>query len=422
MTTDIIVPEMGESVLEATVAHWLKQEGEAVSVGDVLVELETDKVNLEVGAQSSGVLKKIQVPEGKDVKVGEVLGVIDEKAAQPERPQPQALPETKAADTAPAAKAREPDDSAAPIPDRPASPQVSPVAYRLARESNIDISQVSGTGPEGRVSKADVERYMKTRETEPVPVEPSPAPEKPPDSGEPSGAAAGREDRQPMSRRRRTIAKRLLEAQHSTAMLTTFNEIDMSAVMELRRHHNEEFQKRHGVKLGLLSFFVKASLSALKAFPRLNAEIQGEEIVFKHYYDIGMAVGSEDGLVVPVIRNADQLSFAEIEKQVKELVARTQAGKLSVEDLRGGTFTITNGGVFGSLLSTPILNPPQVGILGLHKIEERPVALDGQVVIRPMMYVALSYDHRIVDGREAVQFLVHLKELIEDPGLMLVQG
>jgi 2-oxoglutarate dehydrogenase E2 component (dihydrolipoamide succinyltransferase) len=205
-------------------------------------------------------------------------------------------------------------------------------------------------------------------------------------------------------------------------MLTTFNEIDMSAVMELRRHHNEEFQKRHGVKLGLVSFFVKASLSTLKAFPRLNAEIQGEEIVFKHYYDIGMAVGSEDGLVVPVIRNADRLSFAEIEKQVKELVARTQAGKLSVEDLRGGTFTITNGGVFGSLLSTPILNPPQVGILGLHKIEERPVALDGQVVIRPMMYVALSYDHRIVDGREAVQFLVHLKELIEDPGLMLVQS
>jgi 2-oxoglutarate dehydrogenase E2 component (dihydrolipoamide succinyltransferase) len=422
MTTDIIVPEMGESVLEATVAHWLKQEGEAVSVGDVLVELETDKVNLEVGAQSSGVLKKIQVPEGKDVKVGEVLGVIDEKAAQPERPQPQALPETKAADTAPVAKAREPDDSAVPIPDRPAAPQVSPVAYRLARESNIDISQVSGTGPEGRVSKADVERYMKTRETEPVPVEPSPAPEKPPDTGVPSGEAAGREDRQPMSRRRRTIAKRLLEAQHSTAMLTTFNEIDMSAVMELRRHHNEEFQKRHGVKLGLVSFFVRASLSALKAFPRLNAEIQGEEIVFKHYYDIGMAVGSEDGLVVPVIRNADQLSFAEIEKQVKELVARTQAGKLSVEDLRGGTFTITNGGVFGSLLSTPILNPPQVGILGLHKIEERPVALDGQVVIRPMMYVALSYDHRIVDGREAVQFLVHLKELIEDPGLMLVQS
>lgn len=225
-----------------------------------------------------------------------------------------------------------------------------------------------------------------------------------------------------MSRRRRTIAQRLLEATQSTAMLTTFNEIDMSAVMDIRKRHNEEFQKRYGVKLGFMSFFVKASISALKAFPQVNGEIAGEEIVLKHYYDIGMAVGSEEGLVVPVVRDADRLSFAEIERTIKDLVAKTEEGKLSIEDLRGGTFTITNGGVFGSLLSTPILNPPQVGILGLHKIEERPIALNGQVVIRPMMYVALSYDHRIVDGREAVQFLVHIKQVLEDPAWMLVGG
>jgi 2-oxoglutarate dehydrogenase E2 component (dihydrolipoamide succinyltransferase) len=230
------------------------------------------------------------------------------------------------------------------------------------------------------------------------------------------------EERSRMSRRRRTIAQRLLEAHQGTAMLTTFNEIDMSAVMDLRKRRNEEFQKRFGVKLGFMSFFVKAAISALKAFPPLNAEIQGDEIVLKHYYDIGMAIGSEEGLVVPVLRAADQMSFAEIEKQIKAFVEKTQQGKLAIEDLRGGTFTITNGGIFGSLLSTPILNTPEVGILGLHKIEERPIALNGQVVIRPMMYVALSYDHRIVDGREAVQFLVHIKQLLEDPGFMLVEG
>ena len=335
------------------------------------------------------------------VKVGEVLGVIEEKAGQADRSQPQVPPEMKAADIPSDAKVRGPEVSAVPIPEHTAAPQVSPVAYRLARENNIDISQVPGTGPEGRVSKADVERYMKTREAEPVPVEPSAASEKPLDTK----AVEGREDRQPMSRRRRTIARRLLEAQHSTAVLTTFNEIDMSAVMQLRRHHNEEFQKRHGIKLGLVSFFVRASISALKAFPRLNAEIQGEEIVLKHYYDIGMAVGSEDGLVVPVIRNADQLSFAEIEKQVKELVARTEAGKLSVEDLRGGTFTITNGGVFGSLLSTPILNPPQVAILGTGAIKKRVAVVNDAIAIRSIAYFTLSFDHRVVDGALGGMFL-----------------
>jgi 2-oxoglutarate dehydrogenase E2 component (dihydrolipoamide succinyltransferase) len=249
-----------------------------------------------------------------------------------------------------------------------------------------------------------------------------PAPEKPPQPSAAAPASDRREERTRMSRRRRTIAQRLLDATQSTAMLTTFNEIDMSAVMDIRKRHNEEFQKRFGIKLGFMSFFVKASISALRAFPQINAEIDGEEIVFKHYYDIGMAVGSSEGLVVPVIRDADRLSFAEIEQHIKDLVAKTEQGKLSIEDLRGGTFTITNGGVFGSLLSTPILNPPQVGILGLHKIEERPIALNGQVVIRPMMYVALSYDHRIVDGREAVQFLVHIKQVLEDPAWMLVGG
>ena len=444
MAIEILVPELGESVLEATVSRWLKKEGDPVNAGDVLVELETDKVNLEVGAKGSGVLQKIEVPEGADVKVGNVLGIIDEKAPaqktdQPQeavlktaeapgssQPEPVAV-ETKQAET-PIAKEEEPARNDGQQMERETAPQISPVAARLARDKNVDISKITGTGSEGRVTKADVESYLqrqgtaqesekevpaeKEREVPPVPAPTSVAPS---DSDR-------REERVRMTRRRRTIAQRLLEASQTTAMLTTFNEIDMSAVMDIRNRRNEEFQKRFGVKLGFTSFFMKASISALKAFPQVNAEIDGEEIVFKHYYDIGMAVGSSEGLVVPVIRDADRLSFAEIEGRVKDLVAKTEQGKLSIEDLRGGTFTITNGGVFGSLLSTPILNPPQVGILGLHKIEERPIAFNGEVVIRPMMYVALSYDHRIVDGREAVQFLVHVKQVIEDPAWMLVGG
>jgi 2-oxoglutarate dehydrogenase E2 component (dihydrolipoamide succinyltransferase) len=302
----------------------------------------------------------------------------------------------------------------------------------LARENNVDVSQLSGTGIQGRVTKIDVEQFLqggeKTKEavkqapaeSEAIKLESEPISQ----TTKPSIVSPSQrpEERSRMSRRRRTIAQRLLEASQGTAMLTTFNEIDMSAVMDLRKRRNEDFQKRHGIKLGFMSFFAKAAISALKAFPQLNAEIQGDEIVLKHHYDIGMAIGSEEGLVVPVIRDADQLSFAEIEKKIKDFVDKTQQGKLAIEDLRGGTFTITNGGIFGSLLSTPILNTPEVGILGLHKIEERPIALNGQVVIRPMMYVALSYDHRIVDGREAVQFLVHIKQLLEDPGFMLVEG
>ena len=441
MGIEIKVPELGESVLEATVSRWLKKEGESVNVGDVLVELETDKVNLEVGAKGAGVLQKIAAPEGADVKVGDVLGTIDEGASaqktdgartaqRAEAPADEPTPEPVAVEVE---RAEPETQTAEPVSgqdgqqvERPAAPQVSPVAARLARDKNVDITKITGSGSEGRVTKADVEQYLQNQQTAPA-VEGKPAVAGPQHSplSQPTATAPApdrQEERTRMSRRRRTIAQRLLEATQTTAMLTTFNEIDMSAVMDIRKRHNEEFQKRHGIKLGFMSFFVKASISALKAFPQVNAEIDGEELVFKHYYDIGMAVGSSEGLVVPVIRDADRLSFAEIEQRIKDYVEKTQEGKLSIEDLRGGTFTITNGGVFGSLLSTPILNPPQVGILGLHKIEERPIALDRQVVIRPMMYVALSYDHRIVDGREAVQFLVHIKQVIEDPAWMLVSG
>ena len=416
MATKILVPELGESVLEATVSRWLKKEGDSINVGDVLVELETDKVNLEVGAKSAGVLAKIEVPEGGDVKVGAVLGTIDENGKPAQAPS-----QTPASRPQKAEEKQEPVQTKKAENARPAAPQLTPVASRVAREKNVDISQLSGTGLEGRVTRTDVEQFLQEQEKtgdtkKQAPVEPQPA--------MPAGGTSQNrpETRSRMSRRRRTIAQRLLEVHQGTAMLTTFNEIDMTAVMDLRKRHNEDFQARHGIKLGFMSFFTKAAISALKAFPPLNAEIQGDEIVLKSYYDIGMAIGSEEGLVVPVIRDADRLSFADIEKQIKDLVAKTEQGKLAIEDLRGGTFTITNGGVFGSLMSTPILNPPQVGILGLHKIQDRPVAVNGQVVIRPMMYVALSYDHRIVDGREAVQFLVHLKQLVEEPGFMLVEG
>jgi 2-oxoglutarate dehydrogenase E2 component (dihydrolipoamide succinyltransferase) len=415
MAIKIIVPEIGESVIEATVHQWLKKEGDFVEAGEALVELETDKVNLEVGAKSAGVLAKISVPEGQDVKVGDVLGMINEDAKQPASAATQAI--TPAAEPAL-------DSPSTGKEKRETEPKqtslVTPVASRLAHEQNIDLTQVRGTGPEGRVTKSDVEQYRQGQKANENKSSQQSASQ--PVSTVNINSTERREERQRMSRRRRTIAQRLLEAKQSTAMLTTFNEINMAPVMDLRRRHNEAFQKRHGIKLGITSFFVKASLSALKSFPRLNAEIQGDEIVLKHYYDIGVAVGAEEGLVVPVIRDTDRLSFAEIERQIKEFAAKAENDTLSVDDLRGGTFTVTNGGVFGSLLSTPILNLPQVGILGLHKIEDRPMAQNGEVVIRPMMYVALSYDHRIVDGREAVQFLVHIKELIEDPECLLLEG
>lgn len=395
MATKILVPALGESVVEATVGQWLKREGDRVKVGEPLVELETDKVNLEVGAAQSGVLARIERPKGADVRIGDVLGVIeDANGAGPLAAEaPPAVLETRA-----------PEDGKA-----------TPVAKRVADDLGVDVAQVPGSGPRGRVTKDDVLAVAEKQKPAPFHTPTPPHLQTIP-------LESRRETRSRLSRRRRTIAQRLVEAQHTAAMLTTFNEIDMGAVMDIRARRKESFKDKHGIGLGFMSFFVKASIGALKAFPPLNAELQGDELILKHYYDIGMAVGAEEGLVVPVLRDADRLSFAEIEKAIKAFAEKAKAGTLALDDLRGGTFTITNGGVFGSLLSTPILNPPQVGILGLHKIEERPIARAGQIVIRPMMYVALSYDHRIVDGREAVQFLVRLKELLEDPEVLLLEG
>jgi len=421
MATQIKVPDMGESVVEATIARWMKNEGDTVKAGEAVVELETDKVNVEVAAERDGILGHIAHPAGDDVKIGDVLAVVEEVGTSVATPVSKPTAQT---------------DGAQPAPEPAKEERATPVAKRVAAEQGIDLHVVSGAGPGGRVTKQDVESYLHTQQSEQSsvishqlsPTKP-PAPSVQVSSNPPSGprnpqspADARGETRVRMSRRRRTIAERLVQAQQTAAMLTTFNEIDMSAVMDLRKRRNEQFEKRNGIKVGFMSFFVKASIGALKAFPPINGEIQENDIVLKQYYDVGIAVGAEEGLVVPVLRNADQMSFATIEKRIKEFAKKAQDGTLALDDLRGGTFTITNGGVFGSLLSTPILNPPQVAILGLHKIQERPIALNGQVMIRPMMYVALTYDHRMVDGREAVQFLVKIKELIEDPEALLLEG
>jgi len=420
--TNIVVPELGESVVEARVARWLKKEGDRVEVGEPIVELETEKIDLEVNAERGGVIASITRKEGEDVKIGEVLGVVDESAAAPR-------PSGNGASAAPAAKAA-PVAAATPAPAPPgetkavAAPaedtRATPTARRMAKDHDVNLGALQGSGPAGRVMKLDVQNVI-------APVAPL-APVSPVSRAGARTAPTLRrssersEERQRMSKRRATIARRLVEAQHTAAMLTTFNEVDMTAVMSLRERRKEAFKQQYGVGLGIASFFVKASVAALRAFPQLNAEIQGDEIVLKRYYDIGMAVGAEGGLVVPVLHDADQMSFAEIEQGIRDYAKRAADGTLTLQDLVGGTFTITNGGVFGSLLSTPILNPPQVGILGLHKIQDRPIAVNGQVVVRPMMYVALSYDHRIVDGREAVQFLVKIKEFIEDPGQLLLES
>lgn len=440
MAIDILVPQLGESIVEATVGEWLKQKGEAVAIGDPLVSLETDKVDVEVGAEVEGILVSIEREQGEDVKVGDVLGAVEldgqdltsdkpqREAEQDKEPNEESLKEPEAEQAAAAGTEGKEEQ-------RAGIGRATPVAKRLADDEGIDLAEVSGNGHDGKVTKQDVEAYLGQRAEEArrpredeksAPAVDSEDPilkvrDAPEGVAEPA-ASFRQEERLHMSRRRRTIARRLVEAQQSAAMLTTFNEIDTGAMMELRQRRQEAFIDRHGVKLGITSFFVKAAISALKAFPRLNAEIDWKEIVIKHYYDIGIAVGDEEGLVVPVIRNADRKTFAEIEQEVKALVQKTADGALSLEDLRGGTFTITNGGVFGSMMSTPILNPPQVGILGLHAIEERPVAREGEVVIRPMMYVALTYDHRIVDGREAVQSLVKIKELVEEPEMLLLEG
>lgn len=409
MPSNIVVPELSESVVEATVSEWLKKAGDPVEVGEAIVVLETDKVSVEVTAEISGVLASIAHQEGEDVTAGEVLGVIDGDAS--------ATPPAPKQEEAPAKQ-----ETAQPAPQpAPAGVAATPVAQRVAAAHNVDIAQVNASS--GKVTKADVESFISGSQPASTPA-PASKPVAQPAASAPSanGADPRGEERVRMSRRRQTIARRLVEAQSVAAMLTTFNEVDMKPIMDFRSRHKESFKEKYGVSLGLSSFFVKASIGALKAFPYVNAEIQEKEIVLKRYYDIGIAIGAEEGLVVPVLRDADRMSFAEIEGQIRAYAKQSQDGKLSVESLMGGTFTITNGGVFGSMMSTPILNPPQVAILGLHGIKDRPVVVDGEIVIRPMMYLALTYDHRIVDGREAVQFLVKVKELIEDPERLLIEG
>ncbi len=424
MPSEITVPQLGESIVEATVGRWLKQPGDQVAQGEALVELETDKVNLEVQAQEAGVLTEVRKAEGDTVGIGEVLGLLGESGAGAA---PSAQPAAAAAPVGQPKAAEPPAAPATPAPTPGTAEETggptSPEVRRLAQDLQVDLARVAGSGPRGRVTREDVlAANAASHGAAKAPVAAAPA--------APASSAGAlltegqgrREERQRMSRRRQTIARRLVEAQHQAAMLTTFNEVDLSAVMALRRERKDAFKERHGVSLGLMSFFTKATLSALHAFPRLNAEIQGDEIVLKRYYDIGIAVSTDEGLVVPVVRDADRLNFAGIEQAIAALAEKARGGTLTLEDLSGGSFTITNGGVFGSLMSTPILNAPQVGILGMHGIVERPIAVNGEVVIRPMMYIALSYDHRVVDGSESVRFLRHIKECLEDPTKLLLEG
>lgn len=402
MAAEIIVPALGESIKEATVAKWLKAVGDTVAVDEPLVELETDKVTVEVNAPAAGTLTEIRVAGGSNVQVGAVLGAIGAAGAA-------------------AASSKAPVRVEAAKPAAPAnvnvSDSLSPAVRKMVDDNKLDASKIKGTGKDDRLTKEDVIAHMETVTVIPS-AKTAPVSTPLPPSGPRANAA--REERVRMSRLRQRIAERLKEAQNTAAMLTTFNEVDMGHVMALRTQYKDSFEKKHGVKLGFMSFFVKACIQALKDFPAVNAEIDGTDIVYKNYYDIGVAVSTPTGLIVPVVRNADQKNFASIEKEIGDLGLRARDGKLSMDELTGGTFTVTNGGVFGSLMSTPIINPPQSGILGMHKIQERPMAVNGQVVVRPMMYIALSYDHRIVDGREAVSFLVRVKDAIEDPQRLLL--
>ena len=421
----IKVPPLGESIVEATVSRWLKQEGDTVSPGDTLVELETDKITVEVPAMTGGVLKRRAHAEGDVVKVDDVLAEIDESAGSGTRETGSAAATAPAA--APAATPTPAPAPATPAPapaaPKPQPPEVraSPAAQRVAAEQGVDLSKVEGTGRGGVVSKPDVIEST-TRAAQPAPPAPAPAPTAPsPRPASPAPIAAGeRETREKMSTRRKRIAEHLLESQHATAHLTTFNEIDMTAVSAVRERLKERIEKEHGVKLSFMPFFTKAACIALKQYPVVNAQIDGDAIIYKHYVNMGIAVASDAGLVVPNIKDADQKGMLEISRDIVAIAKRARDGKLTMDDLTGGTFTITNGGVFGSLVSTPIINFPQSGILGLHKIQDRPVAIDGKIEIRPMMYIALSYDHRIIDGQQAVLFLVRVKELMEDPASMLV--
>ena len=399
---DIRVPTLGESVTEATVGKWFKQPGDAVAVDEPLVELETDKVTLEVPAPAAGVLSDVAVKNGDTVAVGALLGQIKEGAGAA----PKAAPALKAVETPKAAPAP---------PTKPAEMPMPPSVRKMAAESGVDPSRVSGTGMHGQVTKGDMIAAIERAAAAPTPVS-APVQMRAPS---PTDDAA-REERVHMTRLRQTIARRLKDAQNTAAMLTTFNEVDMSAVMHMRNQYKDLFEKKHGVKLGFMGFFVRACIQGLKEIPAVNAEIDGTDIVYKNYYHIGVAVGTEKGLVVPVVRDADHMSLAQIEKTISDFGRRAREGALKIEDMQGGTFTISNGGVYGSLMSTPILNAPQSGILGMHKIQERPVVIGGKIEARPMMYLALSYDHRIVDGREAVTFLVRVKEGLEDPARVVL--
>lgn len=460
MPIDIRVPELGESVLEAVVGKWQKKVGDRVAAGEVLLDLETEKVNQEVTAERAGTLAEIVKGDGVTVEVGDLLGSLSEGDGESQQRPSGAGTGTPLAPELGELMEPEQRPEPSPSPGIAAAPPAAtgaatPVARRLAGEQGVDLAGIQGSGPGGRITKDDVAAAQGRAAT--APPQPGPAsmaqpalPAQaraapivaqppsaidaliargtaglPPIQARPplsTAANATRERRVRMSRRRQTIARRLVEAQQTAAMLTTFNEVDMGAIMDLRKRRRESFKERNGIGLGFMSFFTRASVGALKAFPRLNAEIQGDEIVLKQYYDIGIAVGAEEGLVVPVVRDADRKGFAQIEREITDLAARARANTLGLADLAGGTFTITNGGIYGSLLSTPILNAPQVAILGMHKIEERAMVVGGQIVARSMMYLALTYDHRIVDGGEAVRFLVRIKELLEDPEALLLEG
>ncbi len=459
MATDIKAPQFPESVEDGTVATWHKKEGEAVKRDELIVDIETDKVVLEVVAPADGTIGKIVKPEGEVVVSQEVLGTLNEGAVAESGDAGESAQADKGADASASEDGDTPQESAsqpepepepepgpAPKPDpepqaqqtpQPAQAEsqqndtslaqadestMGPAVRKMISEHGLDASQIRGTGPGGRITKEDVQQWILHKEEEQArKEEPAPsAPQQPGHAAVPAVPGEREERRVPMTRLRKRIAERLVDAQQSSAMLTTFNDVNMKPIMDMRRNYKDAFEKTHGVKLGFMGFFVRAVVEALKRFPAVNASIDGDDIVYHGYYDVGVAVSTDRGLVVPIIRDADQKGLAEVESQVIEQGNKAQEGKLSIEEMTGGTFTISNGGIFGSLLSTPIINPPQTGILGMHKIEERPVAVDGEVVIRPMMYLAMSYDHRLIDGKEAVQFLVNIKQFIEDPARLLL--
>jgi 2-oxoglutarate dehydrogenase E2 component (dihydrolipoamide succinyltransferase) len=405
MSIEVKVPQLPESVTDATLVAWHKKAGEAVGRDENLVDLETDKVVLEVPSPSAGVIKELKVQNGATVTSGQILAILEEGAAASapaEKPQ-----------AAPAAEAKSNGGGAA-------AAKLAPAAKRMVEEHKLDAGQIAGSGRDGRVTKGDVIQHISKKEAAPAPAEKQAKPSAPAVQLPPA-AGARNEQRVPMTRLRARIAERLIQAQSTAAMLTTFNEVDLTAVNEIRARYKDKFEKTHGVKLGFMSFFVKAAIEALRKFPAVNASIDGNDIVYHEFYDVGVAVSTDRGLMVPVLRNAEHMSFAQVEVAVGAYAQKARDGSITLEELTGGTFTLTNGGVFGSLMSTPILNPPQVAILGMHKIQERPMVINGEIKIRPMMYLALTYDHRIVDGRESVQFLVAIKEALEDPARLLLQ-